>query len=278
MIYVMTGHLGSGKTLLAVQMALDYLGKGRKVASNMTLFLDEALPPSSKAIAVKLPYIPTVEHLNALGPAYEGKYNEEKFGLVLLDEAGSWLNSRDWNDKDRRGLFQWITHARKSGWDVALIVQDYEALDSQIRRSVTEIYVTCSRLDRIKLPGLPITLPRIHRAKALYKGPTGALYKTWHTRGTDTFKAYDTREAVRAQYQETPTGLVEIKPMFSMLSAWHLKGRYLVKKLSPWLQVLRLGAGWLASLQPPKSPPERSKLVARSMHAYRVQKLVAAGR
>lgn len=178
MIYVMTGHLGSGKSLLTVQMAINYLAAGKRVASNMTLFLDKALPSTSKATAIKLPYIPAAEHLKALGQGYEGKYDESKFGLVILDEAGTWLNSRDWNDKDRRGLFQWVTHARKHGWDVALIVQDYEALDSQIRRSVTELYVSCSRLDRIKLPGLPITLPRIHRAKATYKGPAGAVYKT----------------------------------------------------------------------------------------------------
>lgn len=273
MIYVMTGHLGAGKTLLSVQMALNYLAAGRRVASNMTLFLDEAFPPTSKATAIKLPYIPDAASLKSLGPGYEGKYDEEKFGLILLDEAGTWLNSRDWNDKDRRGLFQWITHARKHGWDVALIVQDYEALDSQIRRSVTEIYVTCSRLDRIKLPGIPVTLPRIHRAKALYKGPTGALYKTWHTRGTSTFKAFDTREEVRPNMMEVGDDLIEIKPVYSLLSAWHLKGRYLPQKKPLMERLWDRAKPVLISLQRPRLPPPPSKLVAHSLPAYRVLKL-----
>lgn len=273
MIYVITGHLGSGKTLLSVKLAMDYLTQGRRVASNMTLNLENGLPDDSRATAIKLPYIPTSEHLNTLGEGYEGPYDEDKFGLVLLDEAGTWLNSRDWNDKDRRGLFQWITHARKYGWDVALIVQDYEALDAQIRRSVTEVFVKCSRLDRVKLPWLPMRMPKIHRAKALYTGPNGPLYKTWHTSGTKIHDCYNTREAVRPEYIVTPDGLQEIRPMYSMLSPWHLKGRYLPPKRS-WQdklrdQLQRLAKAMQAGLpKKPKPPPTR--LVSHSLRAYRL--------
>lgn len=164
MIYVVTGHLGAGKTLMAVTMAVEeYIDKGRRVASNMVLHLDKACYKDNRTTAIKLPGIPTVEHLDALGTGYDMSqpYDESKFGLILLDEAGTWLNSRDWADKDRRGLFRWITHARKLGWDVALIVQDYEALDAQIRRSVTEVYIGCRRADRIKIPYLPIRLPKM---------------------------------------------------------------------------------------------------------------------
>ena len=162
MIYVITGHLGSGKSLLAVRIAHEYLRLGKPVASNITLRPDHLMPPNSRITLTKLPYIVAESHLEALGNGYDGPYDESKFGLILLDEAGKWLNSRDWADKERRGLFNWITHARKFGWDVALIVQDYESLDAQIRRAVTEMYVHCSRLDRVKVPFLPIKMPRIH--------------------------------------------------------------------------------------------------------------------
>lgn len=229
MIYVLTGHLGSGKTLLAVRLAQEYLEQGRPVASNMTLNLEHLMPVRSRATAVKLPYIPSAEHLSALGRAVpdDQDYDESKFGLILLDEAGTWLNSRDWQDKGRRALFQWITHARKYGWDVALIIQDFEALDAQIRRAVTEIYVGCARLDRIKVPYLPLRLPRMHLAVGRYGGPNGQKYKTWIARGTDLFRAYNTREAVRQEIDFADDGsVVDARVMYSMLSAWHLVGRY----------------------------------------------------
>lgn len=235
MIYVITGHLGSGKTLLAVQLAVDeYLRMGKRVASNMTLNLDKAMGSQSKVTALKLPYIPRELDLRALGEGYDvsAGYDESKFGLVLLDEAGTWLNSRDWNDKDRRGLFQWVTHARKFGWDVALIVQDFEALDTQIRRAVTEIYVRCSRLDRVKVPFLPLRMPRVHVATGLYGGPMGSRFKRWYSQGTTTFGFYNTTEAVRQEYIVTESGLVDGRAVSSMLSAWHLRGRYLPARLT----------------------------------------------
>lgn len=249
MIYIITGHLGAGKTLLAVSMAIErYLRQGKRVASNMTLNLDASMPAASRATAVKLPFIPKQEHLDALGKGYDDSqgYDESKFGLVLLDEAGSWLNSRDWSDKDRRGLFTWLTHARKYGWDVALIVQDFEALDAQVRRSICETFVKCSRLDRVKVPVLGISLPRIHVATAYYGGPTGIKSDRWYTRGTDVFKWYATTEAVKPEVIWTDEGPVDVRAVSTMLSAWHLRGRYLAPRLS---RQLRLFCGLTALVQ-----------------------------
>ena len=239
MIYVITGHLGSGKSLLSVELAFQYLRAGKRVASNITLNCEHALPARSRAAPIKLPYVPTAAHLDSIGKGYEGDYNEDRFGLVLLDEAGSWLNARDWNDKDRRGLFTWVTHARKHGWDVALIVQDFEALDAQIRRSVTELHLKCSRLDRIKVPFLPIRFPRVHVATARYGGPSGPMVQRWYTRGTELFKAYDTREAVRPEVLWTEAGPVDIRAVSSLLSAWHVRGRYMGPPRAWWSHVMK---------------------------------------
>ena len=258
MIYVITGHLGSGKTLLAVDLARQYLLEGRRVASNITLHLEHLLPPDNGAEWTKLPYIPTADHLRALGDGYAGPYDESRFGLVLLDEAGTWLNSRDWNDRGRRELFHWLTHARKKGFDIALIIQDFESLDAQVRRSITEIYVDCSRLDRVKIPYLPIRLPRIHRATAYYKSPLGQVYKRWHTSGTDLFRAFDTREAITEEVTFTDTGAVDARGTWTGLPARTLFGRYSPPPLG---RALLIGAAfklaalhvWWTAFQAPAS-------------------------
>jgi len=241
MIYMITGHLGSGKTLLAVSLAQQYMQAGRRVATNLTLNPEHLVRSRDRQTVHKLPYIPKPEHLEQMGRGYpKGNYDETKFGLLLLDECGSWLNSQDWKDKDRRGLFTWITHARKHGWDVALIVQDWESLDAQIRRSVTECYVSCSRLDRIKVPFLPIKLPRMHMATARYQGPNGPKMNRWFTRGTDLFKAYDTEESIKPEVIYTEEGPVDARAPVTLLSAWHLRGRYLPPRMTPveYLSVL----------------------------------------
>lgn len=228
MIFIISGHLGSGKSLLSVRMAHEYLQTGRRVASNITLNLDALMRPSDRTTATKLPYIPTPAHLEALGRGYEGPYDEDRHGLVLLDEAGSWLNARDWNDKDRRGLFSWLTHARKYGWDVALIIQDIESLDAQIRRSILEVWVNCKRSDRIKLPYLPIKLPKYHIGTGRYGCKEDSpIFKRWIAKGDDYHAAYDTREAVKAEVMWTDSGPIDARAPYTLLSAWHLVGRYL---------------------------------------------------
>ncbi|TAM22838.1 MAG: hypothetical protein EPN60_16130 [Nevskiaceae bacterium] len=228
MIFIISGHLGSGKSLLAVRMAHEYLQTGRRVASNITLHLDALMRPSDRTTATKLPYIPTPAHLEALGRGYEGPYDEDRHGLVVLDEAGSWLNARDWNDKDRRGLFSWLTHARKYGWDVALIIQDIESLDAQIRRSILEVWVNCKRSDRIKLPYLPIKLPKYHIGTGRYGCKEDSpVFKRWIAKGDDYHAAYDTREAVKAEVMWTDSGPIDARAPYTLLSAWHLVGRYL---------------------------------------------------
>jgi len=244
MIYVITGHLGSGKSLLAVSLALEYLRKGRAVASNLTLNLEKGLPHASRRTAIKLPGVPSPEHLESLGRGYEGEYDEDLFGLVLLDEAGTWLNSHDWRDKDRRGLFHWVTHARKFGWDVALIIQDYESLDAQIRRSVSEIVVRCSRLDRIKVPYIPLSLPRVYLATGRYQSLNGPVVKRWFARGDEVFPVYDTRERISHDWTYTESGPVDARASWSMLSAWHVRGRYLgsAPQLQDYFYALALAA------------------------------------
>ena len=229
--FVVTGKLGSGKSLVTVGKGFDYLAQGRKVATNLNIYLDRYLSPNSKKSVIRIPDKPSLFDLECLGSGND-TYDEEKNGLLILDELGTWFNSRNWQDKSRQGLIEWFLHARKKGWDTLLIVQDIGMIDAQLRGSMAEHLVVCRRLDRVKIPfvggliqsiGFKGKLPKIHRAKVHY-GETEAdmLVDTWTYRGRHLYFAYDTKQEFSPFYSDGT---------FSYLSPWHTKGRYLPKAL-----------------------------------------------
>ena len=231
-VYIVTGKLGSGKTLISVGRIFDYLKDGRPVATNLDLHLDKYLRPTSKKTVVRIPDKPLAEDLLGLGYG-NITTDEEKNGLIVLDELGSWLNTRSWQDKTRKPLLDWFIHARKYGWDLMLIVQDISMLDSQLRDALCEHLVVCRRLDRLRIPfiggalqyfGLKGTLPKIHSAKAYYGDNELALIAhRWWYKGHDFYSAYDTKQIFSPSYAHG---------LYSILSPWLTKGRYLKKKLT----------------------------------------------
>ena len=235
--YFITGKLGSGKTLVAVGRIFDYLRQGRLVATNLDLHLEKYLNPQSRKTVLRLPDKPDVFDLAMLGFGNTSS-DEDKNGLLVLDELGSWFNSRSWQDKSRKPLLDWFIHARKFGWDLLLIVQDIDMVDAQLRGMLGEHLVICKRLDRIKIPfvgmllraiGLKGTLPKIHSARVHYgESAADMVVDRWVYRGTHLYPAYDTKQVFSASYSDG---------LYSKLSPWHTVGRYLVVRT--FMQKLR---------------------------------------
>lgn len=229
--FVVTGKLGSGKTLVSVGRIFDYLAQGRRVATNLDINLCGYLNPQSKKTLIRLPDKPTSDDLYLLGSGNDSP-NEEMNGLLVLDELGTWFNARSWQDKSRSALIDWFLHARKHGWDTLLIVQDIAMVDAQLRGALAEHLVICRRLDRVKIPfigsflkslGMKGSLPKIHRAKVHYgENDSAMVVDTWTYRGKHFYNAYDTKQIFSPYYSSG---------VFSFLSPWHTKGRFLpVKK------------------------------------------------
>ncbi len=232
-IYLISGKLGSGKTLSSVGVIRDALLSGRKVATNLDLHLDKMLPsglgrPGKRSCsAVRLPDKPDVQDLELLGIGNESM-DETLNGVIVLDELATWLNSRTFNDKSRPAVIDWLLHSRKYGWDVYFICQHIEQVDKQVRVSLVEYLVSCRRLDRIKIPFvgkliqsltagyLTGNLPKIHVAVVKYGTEQHApIADRWVYRAHDLYAAYSTRQVFSDMY---PHGA------FSYLTPWHLKG------------------------------------------------------
>lgn len=200
-VYSVEGKLGTGKTKFCVWRAQQALGQGRRVASNVDLYMQK-LCPTKRATYIRLPDKPRAFDLEAIGHGNPESYDEGRNGVLLLDELGTWLNSRSYQDKDRAGVLDWLIHARKLGWDVYLIVQNAGMIDKQVRESLIEYQCRCLRLDKVRipllgsfLPGKLGYLPRLHSVAArVGEGANAIVAERWHYRGDELHACYDTRQ------------------------------------------------------------------------------------
>ena len=231
-IHVMTGKLGGGKTLCSVGRIRDRLRSGCRVATNLDLDLVAMFGPKVRDLnVIRIPDKPLIDDMHGIGIG-NTSYDENLNGLLVLDECGTWFNSRNWSDKTRKPVNDWFLHARKLGWDVILIIQDIKLLDSQAREALAEHTVFCKRMDRIQIPfigsiykaitGYRLSGPRVHIAKSVYGiAPTDPVSDRWVYRGLDLFSCYDTKQLFMDQYPHH---------VHSLLTPWHLRGRFSVIK------------------------------------------------
>lgn len=215
-VYIVTGKLGAGKTLLCILKILEYLKARRRVAVNVDVKMDKLCRADNKySRLVRLPDLPSAEDLVGLGFGHE-TYDEEKFGGIFLDEAGVWLNSRDWNSGGRTDLLKFFLFLRKRRWDLWLCVQNVNVIDKQIRESIAEHVVYINRWDKLKIPfvfRLPLrvlslgmwkgNLPKLHQAIVKY----GAKFNSpkvedWFYQGKEFYSYYDTTQEYNKDYDK----------------------------------------------------------------------------
>lgn len=229
--YIVTGKLGSGKSLVCVSKIKEALLDGRRVATNLNIFLEHMLPPDARKVDLtRLPDLPALSDLNALGLGSETFADEDKFGLIVLDEASGMFNAREWADKARQGMIDWLKHARKLRWHVYIIAQTDGMIDKQIRDAFGEHLVVCKRMDRLAIPvvgligklaGFKIRPPKLHVGIVRYgMAARDPVVDRWLYRGTGLYKAYDTEQRFDAA---TSPG------RFNYLSPYTLVGHKMTK-------------------------------------------------
>ncbi|MGK5013599.1 zonular occludens toxin domain-containing protein [Janthinobacterium sp. MDB2-8] len=250
-VYAITGKLGSGKGKAAIDQIRRYLRDGKRVATNCDVFLEHLMPARDRGIVIRVPDKPSAVDLYMIGsgnrfidfepilqhgragitatapsPKLLPGFDESHNGALLLDECGSWLNTRNFQDKGRAEMLEWAIHARKYGWDVFFIMQNISQVDKQLRDSLLEYVVRLNRLDRMRVPVLSPaialmtagasngSMPRLHIGVVrLGASPDALVADRWYFRGDDLNKAYNTTQVFSDTY---PHGT------HSLLSSWHL--------------------------------------------------------
>lgn len=231
-VYVVTGKLGAGKTLVAVGKIKDKLVQGCKVATNLDLNLDQLIGEKAKQTrCYRIPDKPVLADLESIGTGTDD-YDETNNGLLVLDECGTWFNARSWNDKSRQDVINWFLHARKLGWDIIFLIQDVTIMDKQARLALAEHVVYCRRLDRVTVPfigalyslfmGKKIPLPKVHLGIVKYgDSPQSLTVERWTYTGRALYPAYDTKQAFSDHY---PHGT------YSVLPPWYTHGMFRVPR------------------------------------------------
>lgn len=273
MIYVLTGPVGAGKSMMGTQRAIDYAARGCRIASNYHIdfaaIARRRNSELSRASCIVLPAQPTATDFEALGI---GGPSEEKAGLVVIDEAGTFLNSRTWSDADRGKIIRWMLLSRKRRWDMILIVQAVGILDKQIREAVVEVCGRIRRTDRIKVPFTGIKLPRYHIASMRYgTNPNDVVIERWMTRGDESIKCYDTTSLFEAQ-----EGAYSVLP--ATLSKWrYVRPGWLARLRAWWSNAGQAGSSRSAKKHPVVELLMRLPADQRSRHFRRLDQLGAFG-
>jgi len=261
--YLIHGKKGNGKSLICVGRMRDALRAGKPCATNLDLNLDKMMPLSDRsARCFRLPDRPTIADMESIGFGSDS-VDESTYGVIVLDEMATWMNTRNFQDKGRQALLDWFVHSRKLGWDVYFICQSPEQIDKQVRNALSELSVSCKRLDKIRVPfvgvisknlfGFELRPPKIHLATVRYgMDRESPVSDRWTYRGHDLYPAYDTRQVFKENY---PRGL------FMNLPAWHQTGRYTTVQLT-FFQRVRAFFGALPRLVPLKP---KTSLVGRLM-------------
>ena len=204
--WLIQGVRGEGKSLAAVHKAQDYIKRGLPVATNLDLFLEHLAPSDSEVISYRLPDKPRIEDFLLIGAAYDPKYKgEDKNGLLILDELGTWLNSRSWSDKSRSDVLNWLFLSRKMHWDIILLAQDHEMIDKQAKSTLCDYLVQATRTDRQRIPFFgrmfsAVGLSPYRKKEHIYEVFYGfdihgqVPVEKWVFQGHDVYEAYDTNQ------------------------------------------------------------------------------------
>ncbi len=227
---LLTGKRGQGKTLFAISMARRYIREGRMVATNVDLFVEHLAPPFNKVRPYRLPDWPLARDLNAMPLGNPDPVNEKRNGLLLLDECAAFINSRSWNEdkKGRIELIAWLAQSRKFGWDLCMLAQHSNMIDSQIREALFERFGYAVNLEGMMIPFVSrltygtAKLPKMHRVIVrLGSHPRAPLCDRELFTGSDLYKGYNTLQVLNPEIG-VPNGAG-----FFYLSAYDIKGRYL---------------------------------------------------
>lgn len=152
------GNLGSGKTSMACDRALEHLVKGGTVVSNIEWYPDKVAKWMHEEHGLRFDPARLIKIEDGEEVWRKAVIGTEKLPtMLLIDEAHVEHNSRDWN-KTHREQIMFNTMVRKLRIHLVYITQDENNMDKQFRRMAQRVtYVR--NLSQYQLMGGLFSLP-----------------------------------------------------------------------------------------------------------------------
>lgn len=140
-IFFFTGTPGSGKTYEAVDKIVKNLRLGKCVYTNIDGMDDPHCQETLKVLAGldDFQFARQFHHLGYDREVIENFWDHcpEKSSLIVLDEVQKYFSNRDWQAVKNRLFGDWASTHRHQGYDLVIITQNAERVDSAVR-SLTE--------------------------------------------------------------------------------------------------------------------------------------------
>jgi len=243
--YVVTGTRGSGKGAYSVFRIKQALAEGRRVATNMHLFMDHIGDDTTHYNVTRLPDFPTGDFLYQLGQAYDFDSNKPetldptKEGLMVLDEASLYLNSA--RAKDFDALVKYLVLSRKLGWNILIVCQNKDQLQDTIYKSLADKLIVCRDNVNFRIPYLSSLLERFglesfikdsHSAFVFGgRSELDALEKEVPFKNRPHRLSYSTAQLFTDQTEYLGDDFVDMRSSYSYLPSLYLTGNYYLQKL-----------------------------------------------
>jgi len=142
MIIGFAGTPGSGKTYEAVKKILDNLQWGRVVYTNIDGIIDPSCQEMIKTTC-GLSDLALKKQLHYLEESQVPEFwmHVEPGSLIVLDEVQKVFSSREWQTAKNNMFASWASTHRHQGFDLVLISQAVERIDSAVRALYEWTYV-----------------------------------------------------------------------------------------------------------------------------------------
>jgi len=168
MITLYSGTPGSGKSLHASKEIQRQLGFKRNVIANFPINMD-MVTKKGKRKTGRFTYRRndelTVPFLIAYAKQFH-KTTKEGQTVIVIDEAGTMFNSREYNSPDRKQWLDFFATHRHYGYDFILIAQHSQQIDRQVRYKI-EYDVVHRKANNFKTIGLMLSLFKVHTFVAI---------------------------------------------------------------------------------------------------------------
>lgn len=158
-VWGITGNLGGGKTLSAVEIAVTAIQSGYYIVTNINLDVNAV----TRYVGFDARQLYSCVDLESSIPdewpcGSPRGTNGGKRVLVILDEVAEWFDQYSASSPSVRRFLSWLRHSSKRGQDVFLVVQRREYLAKSLRILVSR-WIWVDDLAVWRLPKLRIRLP-----------------------------------------------------------------------------------------------------------------------